>query len=146
MPSNFVIRPVSILTVPADHLVRAARSEGYRFVDRLFDEWQSGSNCFDKEGEVFLGAFASDILIAFGGLNRDPYADNHIARIRHVYVLLEFRRMGIGRQLVATLLLTAKNHYGRVRLRASDGAAADFYEAIGFARTSEANSTHDMII
>ncbi|HKJ63752.1 MAG TPA: GNAT family N-acetyltransferase [Hyphomicrobiales bacterium] len=146
MPSDFVIRPVSMLTVPADHLVKAAQSEGYRFVDRLLDEWQSSSNCFDDEGEAFIGVFASETLMAIGGLNRDPYSNEHVARIRHVYVLPEYRRKGVGRKLAAALLLIAKNHYPRVRLRASDGAAADFYEALGFARTSEADSTHDTII
>lgn len=142
MLNDKVIRSVSILTIPADHLVAAARSEGYRFVDRLFDEWLSGSNCFDDQGEALIGVFSSETLIALGGLNRDPYDTRHVARIRHVYVLPEYRRMGVGRQLVAAILLIAKTHFPRVRLRASDSAAANFYQALGFVRTNEADSTH----
>jgi ribosomal protein S18 acetylase RimI-like enzyme len=145
MPESLSIRPISVLAVSADHLIAAARSEGYRFVDRLFDEWRSGSNCFAGDGEAFLGAFSSGMLIAFGGLNRDPYRNQRVARIRHVYVLPEYRRKGVGRQLVAAILSIGENRYRYVRLRASDGTAANFYKALGFTRTNEVDSTHALI-
>jgi len=69
------------------------------------------------------------------GLNVDPYAsDEHVGRVRHLYVLSAFRRRGVGRQLVERVVRAAHGRFDEVRLRTNDPAAAHLYEALGFRR------------
>lgn len=125
-----------------DELATEARSEGYNFVDRLLFEARSGVNRFDKNGEVFLGAFVTEKLVGCGGVNLDPYSNQEIGRIRHVFVLYEYRRKGVGTALVKCLLLSSKSRFDTIRLRTSDARGDLFYEAIGFSRTTEEAATH----
>jgi hypothetical protein len=67
------MRPVDPVEVKFDALADAARREGYRFVDRLVDDWISGTNRFSEPGEILLGVFDEAELIAVGGLIRDPF-------------------------------------------------------------------------
>ena len=127
-------------------LAKAARTEGYNFVDRLLSESKSGVNRFDEDGEAFLGAFAADKLVGCGGVNLDPYSDDEVGRIRHVFVLCEYRRKGLATALVEALLASSKSRFGTVRLRTSDKRADQFYEAMGFSRTSEEAATHILLI
>lgn len=136
--------------LPSDigSLRQAADSEGFRLVARLVDEWEDGSNRFDRPGEVLVEARLESTLAAVGGLNQDPYLDDpRIARIRHVYVLPEHRGSGIGRLLVGELVDRARAGFDRVRLRAGPADASAFYEAIGFAPTrDEPDCTHDLTL
>jgi GNAT superfamily N-acetyltransferase len=114
---------------------------GFGMVKRLRLAWEDGSNRFDGEGEIFLGAFDDGRLIGVGGLSRDPYLDDaRTGRVRHVYVLKDERRTGIGRRLVGQILDHARTAFDRVRL--STAHAAEFYEALGFAPTDEEGATH----
>ena len=115
-------------------LLHASRMEGLRLVERLVDEYESGANRFDHLGEVLLGAFADGQLIGVGGVNRDPYApDTNTGRLRHLYVLPEWRQRGVGRQLVEALVAQAAPHFALLRLRTTNPLAARFYERLGFA-------------
>jgi hypothetical protein len=38
-------------------LLHEAREEGFRFLDRLQNEWALDANRFDREGEAFFGYF-----------------------------------------------------------------------------------------
>ena len=55
-----------------------ARAEGYRFLDRLASDWQTGANRFGRPGERLLAAEADGMLAAIGGLTvpswRAPFA------------------------------------------------------------------------
>ena len=144
MSQAIAIRPVAPLDHAPDDWREAARAEGYRFVDRLVCDWRSGANRFDGPGETFLGAFDGDRLVAFGGVNRDPYMRGDIGRLRHVYVLPEWRRSGVGRRLVAALTAHAAPRFSRLRLRATDERAARFYERMGFQVVAEPDATHAM--
>ena len=123
-------------------LAAEARAEGYAFMDRLMSEARTGANCFDKVGEVFCGALYKGRLVGCGGVNIDPYADRVVGRLRHIYVLKEFRRMGVATGLVQTLLERSRLYFETIRLRTPDEGAGRFYEAIGFTRTAEEAATH----
>lgn len=107
--------------------------EVFKFLRRLVDDWQSGTNRFDSAGEIFLIAREADKVIGVGGLNIDPYAnDPDIGRIRHVYVANECRRRGIGRTLVERLIDEARGSFRELRLRTNTAAGDAFYCALGF--------------
>ena len=74
-------------------LMKASVDEGYDFIRKLWDEYQSGVNRFNAQGAVLIGVYDGDTLIAIGGVHPDPYLTQAtIGRVRHVYVLPEHRR------------------------------------------------------
>jgi predicted GNAT family acetyltransferase len=82
-------------------------------------------------------------VIAIGGLNQDPFESRGcIGRIRRVYVRPGWRKRGIGRTLVETLVENARARFTSLHLRTDNPAAARLYERIGFTRTDALNSTH----
>jgi GNAT superfamily N-acetyltransferase len=135
------------LPVPGiDELRQEARGEGYDFLDRLVEDWLSGENRFDGSGETFCGGFHCGVLVAVGGLNRDPFlADPEVGRIRRVYVRQAWRNRGVGEALVRSLLNTARKSFRSVRLRAENAGAARLYEHIGFSAIDDPNATHILV-
>ena len=142
-----VIAPVLRLdaTTLAPMLDESAR-EGYRFVQTLLDEYISGVNRFDTPGATLLGVYAGERMIGIGGIHQDPYLKRaDVGRVRHVYVLHDLRRHGIGRQLLDALIDHSRAHFTMLTLRTNTQAAAAFYEAIGFRTDSlPAEATHWM--
>ena len=132
------IEPLHDLTSSSvGELVAESERLGLRLVRRLADEWATGANRFDRPGEILFGASIDRRLVGVCGLNIDPYAgDERVGRLRHLYVLSAFRRMGVGRQLVERVMKAAHGRFDDVRLRTNDAAAARLYEKLGFAATS----------
>jgi len=126
----------------------AAELEKFKAIQRLQDDWAEGFNRFDGPGEAFYAAEINDHLVGVCGLNRDPYVDDaSVARLRRLYVLPRFRRMGIGRQLVLRARQDATKHFGRLRLRTLNPNSAAFFESIGFIRVNGLEAvTHEMRI
>jgi GNAT superfamily N-acetyltransferase len=138
-------RRIEIPASGIEELEAEARPEGYNFLDRLLHDWRSGENRFDQPGEIFLGAFDNDVLIAVGGLNRDPFVgDPSIGRIRRVYVRSAWRNKGVGRALVTALIDHARCHFSGLRLRAENPAAARLYERLGFLPIDDPHATHSL--
>jgi GNAT superfamily N-acetyltransferase len=135
--------PLFELSPGIEELRAEAGAEGFRFVDKLVTEWNLGQNRFAAPGEVLLGAFRASRLVAVGGLNRDPYADQlEIGRLRHLYVERAARRSGIGSALVRQLLERARGVFQSVRLRTDTQEAADFYGYLGFRLVCDRAATH----
>ena len=110
-------------------------------------EWAEGDNRFDRPGEAFLLAREDSIVVGMCGLNVDPFlTDPEVGRLRHLYVLGEHRRRGIGSQLVDGCLTIAQASFRRVRLRTMDPGASAFYESLGFDRTDEPDATHALVL
>jgi len=104
-----LIQKIELPTPGLEELRAEARAEGYNFIDTLVKEWSTGKNHFDQPGEILLGVIERDLLIAVGGLNRDPFlADPTTGRIRRIYVRAAWRNHGIGRLLITTLLQQPK--------------------------------------
>lgn len=138
-------------TLPLDilqPLLVESRTQGFRFLDTLVDEYGNGGNRFDRPGELLLGVYEDNNLVAIGGLNRDPYlSDDTVGRVRHVYVLSERRGQGIGRLLVEKIISEARGRYQLLTLRTYDMPAAAFYEALGFVTQPVIeNVSHHMIL
>ncbi len=137
------MRQVTLLDEEVMPLVMEAESQGHRFMRRLLDDWESGANRFQKAGEFLLSAHIEGRLVAVGGLNNDPYAlIGHVGRLRHVYVLDTARRLGIGTLLVKRIMEDAAESFSTLRLRTKTTEAAEFYERLGFQKTSEQTATH----
>lgn len=119
-----------------------AQGESYAFIETLLRDWEEGANRFDGPGEVLMGHFDRGVIVAVGGVNRDPFADSETGRIRRVYVRPGWRDRGIGGALVSTLLNHARRHFQRVRLRAENDGAARLYERLGFVRIEHPDATH----
>ena len=134
--------------MPSDRLadlVVESQREGFAFVRRLVNEWESGDNRFDRPGEALFAAVADGRVVGVCGLNVDPYLPGgRVGRVRHLYVAAAFRRRGIGAGLVEAVIRTAHGTFDRLRLRTDSEPAARFYESLGFRRTDdEPDGTHD---
>lgn len=112
-------------------LVSDSQQEGFRFLQRLKDEWLSGANRFSAKGEALFGIVEGERLLVVGGINRQS---DDCGRLRRFYVNKDARRMGIGRMLAQHILRFASDHYSRVTLRTDTEAADRFYLAMGFSR------------
>jgi GNAT superfamily N-acetyltransferase len=129
-------------------LLAESHHAGLGFVRRLADEWASGANRFDRPGEALFIARTIDRIVGVGGLNIDPYATTpEVGRVRHLYVLRAYRRLGIGRRLVTEVIRAARGRFDTLRLRTENPEAAAFYEQLGFLRSTGAGDcTHVMTL
>ena len=143
--ANSGLRCTRLRELPADvqPLVTESEQAGLRLVRRLVDEWRDGVNRFDRPGEALFGAWRGERLVGVCGLNVDPYAgDDHVGRVRHLYVLVDARRHGVARALMAETLAAARGRFPTLRLSTSNPAAARLYESLGFRPVTERHCTH----
>ena len=139
------IREIELPTPGIEQLRSDAVGEGFGFVETLIEECCTGANRYDRPGETLLGCFDGDVLVAVGGLNIDPFAnDPDVGRVRRVYVRPAWRNRGIGRAMVAALVEIARGHFRRVRLRAENADAGRLYERMGLEPTTDPDATHAM--
>ena len=129
-------------------LVLESRTEQHRFVDRLVDEYVSGSNRFALPGEALYAAYVGDTMVGVGGLNRDPFViDSDSGRVRHLYVLKEWRGQDVGKVLMQQIVAEACNHFAVLTLRTFSPHAARFYDAIGFETVADVDAvTHRLLL
>jgi GNAT superfamily N-acetyltransferase len=128
-------------------LLLASETEGFTFVRRLVEGYASGHNRFAQPGERLFGAFAAGEMVGVGGLNRDPYwvGETAVGRVRHLYVLPEWRRQGVGQQIMAAIMAHGRGHFQRLMLRTFNPLAATFYLSLGFQATPDAaDATHQL--
>ncbi|MGE4612606.1 MAG: GNAT family N-acetyltransferase [Paracoccaceae bacterium] len=85
-------------------LVSKPEAQGHGFVGRFAARWASGEFLFDKPGEKLLAIRHDHQIIAFGRICFDPYSsDPNAGRLRHLYVLEEWRGRNLGASLVSSL-------------------------------------------
>jgi GNAT superfamily N-acetyltransferase len=126
-----ITRITSLDPVQMEPLVAASQYEGFRFIVRLCDDWDSTRNRFDQPGEAMYGVYIDAGLIGVGGINRQ---DESTGRLRRFYILPAHRRRGWGRALLSHILNHAAGHFRWVVLRTDTAAADCFYRACGFAQ------------
>ncbi|WP_257391692.1 GNAT family N-acetyltransferase [Mesobacillus jeotgali] len=134
---EYEIRQIKkLLDLELDDLVTQSKKEGFRFVERLINDYENGTNTFSNFGEALYGVFSGDgALVAIGGLNNDPFTSKRgIGRLRRFYVLKEYRRNGIGSLLVKRMMEEARNYYRILVLRTDTQQGDDFYASIGFTK------------
>ncbi len=115
-------------------------SEGFKFVDRLMREWESGANRFERPGEALFCCQIDGVVAGICGLNCDPYAaDERVGRVRRLYVFPKYRKQGLGKALLQAVIAEARGRFELLHLRTE--AAAAFFESNGFRPTE---STKDV--
>lgn len=137
----------NLLNFDLENLVKQSKEEGFRFVERLVNDYKNGSNTFNHFGEGIFGVFNEDsVLVAIGGLNKDPFSnEQYIGRLRRFYVSKEYRRNGIGSLLVKRIIYEAKRYYKILVLLTDTEQADKFYTSIGFSKGNlYSNSSHFM--
>jgi len=141
MAVDLSIRRISLDRVDLEPLRKQAAQGGFRFLDRLVEDWASGAVRFDRSGEQLLGAFYDGRLVAVGALSCEPYEPApRTGRLRRFYVSPECRRRGVATALL-TRLLEGADAFDEIRLRTGSPEAAAFYERAGFAPAPLAEAT-----
>jgi len=133
---------------PLAALVEKSHAEGFRFLIRFEQEYLSGQIRFEGPDETLLGAFEGSVLIGMGGLTRDPYTgDPRTGRVRHLYVLPDWRGRGIGRTLITQIERHARAHFDSLVLRTDTPAGVGFYHALGYEQLAvQRTATHRRIL
>lgn len=141
---TIVIRPVEYSEPLFAPLLCDGQAHDGAFLLRLRDRWLSGSERFDRAGEILLGAFEGERLIGVAGISHDPYAPAPgLGRVRHVYVLNQYRGRGAGRSLIGRLIAHARGRFEMLRLSTSGRPPASrLYESLGFVRCDGEKQTH----
>lgn len=128
----------TLSSVDMKPLIAESKTNGIEFVQRFVEEWKAGINQFNRYGEICLIAEEDNQLIGICGLNIDPYEQNTgIARVRHLYVLTEQRRRGIGKKLIKHIVSYAQQNFHQLNLRTTNPEADKFYLALGFERSTD---------
>ena len=120
-------------TVNVSKLIQESEKEGYRFVSRLASEYEDGTHRFSEQGEAIYGAWDEDELVAIGGLFRNPASEaENSARLFRFYTLPEYRRKGVGSELLQAISENAKGHFKEITTKTESAKADSFYRANGF--------------
>ena len=123
-------------------LSRRCSHEGHRMLERFEANWLDGSNRFNQLGEQAFGASLDGNLVALCGRNRDPYDPSPRAgRVRHLYVDVKYRRLGIGRLMIDSVIDGAAEWFDHLNTNCPPEAAA-FYERRGFVPIIADRTTH----
>nr|WP_128854374.1 GNAT family N-acetyltransferase [Bacillus sp. CDB3] len=123
----------NVLKYEINHLVQESKEEGFNFLTKLVNEYETEINTFNKTGECLYGIFQEEMLIGIGGLNKDPYIeDNKIGRLRRFYISKDYRRKGLGKLLLNRLLSHAEKYFQVVVLHTDTKKGDMFYTANGF--------------
>ncbi|CEG26196.1 GNAT family N-acetyltransferase [Bacillus sp. B-jedd] len=143
---NFLVKKIEqLMDIDINVLAKESKEEGFRFVERLVNDYESGMNTFCLPGEALFAVFThAGEPAAIGGLNRDPFsAEKAIGRLRRFYVRQIYRRTWIGSLLLTEILSEAKKHYDTVVLHTDTVEADEFYTSYGFSKgEGYLNSTH----
>ncbi|MBG9545813.1 GNAT family N-acetyltransferase [Cytobacillus firmus] len=140
-----VMQLKSLFHIDLTHLVKESKAEGFRFLERLVNDYENGTNRFNNPGESLYGLFNKEgVLIAIGGLNIDPFSnDEKVGRLRRFYVSNDYRRNGLGRFLLSQIIYDAKNFYKVLVLHTDTEQGDKFYTSLGFSKENNyPNSTH----
>lgn len=122
-------------------LVAESQQQGFRFLYRLQTEFQSGANDFRLPGEGLVAAFEAERLVAIGGVNQQtgmPYT----GRLRRFYVAADYRRQGVGRELLTVIEQVAASYFRELYLFTDTLEAAQFYQRQGYVAVSLPDVSH----
>ena len=133
-PDHFRIERSLELPAQIDVLIQYSECEGFRFLNRLKQDFQSGTNCFDRIGEALFVVYDQhDTLIAIGGVNQDPLAESkRVGRLCRFYIHPDYRDKKIGTYLLMHIEQYVKTYFERLDLFTDTAQAAQFYQSRGY--------------
>jgi GNAT superfamily N-acetyltransferase len=120
-------------------LLSEGEASGFRFLRRLVNDYEDGSNRFDATGEALYCITINQQLAGIGGVNA---FHSRIGRIRRFYILKEYRRHGIGALLLEAIERHAQNHFERLELFTDSEAGSAFYQQCGYIQVNRPNVSH----
>lgn len=142
MTSRILLQPITNgLPEDISALQSDAANEGYRFIERLIDEWETGDVRFDEPDEALLIARCDGTIAGIGGVTIDPF-DQTALRMRRFYIRQSFRRHGIAKKLAAALMEDALKTGRALNVNAGTEAAPPFWERMGFKSAESQHHTH----
>jgi GNAT superfamily N-acetyltransferase len=142
-----IIKIIDLFNVNFSSLIEESKEDGFRFLDRLVNDYKNGTNDFKKPSEALYGVFTDKgILIGICGLNVDPYTtDQKVGRVRRFYVSKDFRRKGIAQILLNKIVTEARKNFDILVLHTDTPEASRFYTSFGFLEKSKyPKTTHFM--
>ena len=140
------LAPLTPESAGFNQLLAESQREGHRMLMRFAENWQAGTNRFDRPGEITLGAWRGELLAGTAGRNVDPYDDNPRAgRVRHLYVAADERRNGVGRHLILAIVSGATEWFDYLNTNAP-ATAFSFYESLGFLPHEVEQVTHRLAL
>lgn len=131
---NTIERVEDLNMIDISHLVKESEAEGYRFLTRLVNDYEEGTNTFDKPGEALFAIQnkAGDV-VAIGGVNQSTFSeDKDVGRLQRFYVLEDARRNGVGSFLLKEIINHSRGTFNEVTVRTESSKADAFYRANGF--------------
>jgi len=135
------IRRLSALPPDIEVLRSEAAADGIRNMGILVADWLSGKDRYDMPGEALFGAFEGGGLIGVGCVKIEPGIT--AMRMRRLYVLRDARRHGIGRLLAQVMIARGFESADLLTCNAVPPGAAEFWDAMGFARVTADGWTHE---
>jgi len=123
-------------------LIVESKTEGFRFVQRLQQGFDDGSNRFDQQGEFLFAVYHYNSVIAIGGINRMIYERKPVGRLRRFYVAREHRNCGTGSLLLNHIESHAFHYFDMLVLYTDTTSAALFYEKNDYIRVDMDNISH----
>ncbi len=138
-----VERVEDLQAIDISQLVKESELEGYRFLSRLVNDFQDGSNRFNKPGEaLFSVQNETGDVVAIGGVNQSPFSDDtHVARLRRFFVLDDARRQGVGSLLLKEIIDHSRGIFNEMTVRTESSKADAFYRSNGFELDNSASET-----
>lgn len=140
--NNFRIEKIVDLPLQLDLLIEISQLEGFHFLHRLKQDFETGENCFNQNGEALFTVFTQkEQLIAIGGLNQHPFHDSEqVGRLRRFYIHPVFRRQCVGHDLLRHAEQYAQVYFHELYLFTDTANAASFYQKMGYEPVDLPNS------
>lgn len=124
-----------------DHFMSEADAEGFNNMSVLRDEWQDGSNRFERPGEILALATINGEPAGIGGITQD-FVDKDWLRMRRFYVRQRYRRLGVGRKIALFVLSYTIPFERQIALYAGGPEAEAFWPTLGFIPIDREHTTH----
>lgn len=124
-----------------DQFLNEAGAEGFDNMSVLRDEWNDGSNRFERPGEILALATIDGELAGIGGVTQD-FVDKDWLRMRRFYVRRPFRRLGVGRKIALFVLSYVRPFERQIALYAGGPEAEAFWPTLGFVPADRQHTTH----
>jgi GNAT superfamily N-acetyltransferase len=124
-----------------DQFLNEAAAEGFNNMSVLRDEWENGSNRFDRPGEILALATINGEMVGIGGITQD-FVDVDWLRMRRFYVRRAYRRFGVGRMIALHVLELARPFNRQICLYAGGPEAEAFWPTLGFVPIDREHTTH----
>lgn len=147
MNEIIILKVKQLDTQKLNRLVEESTGEGFRHIKRLVDDFETGANKFDKDGEALFIAHQGNDVVGVCGLNQDLNVRKEVGRVRRLYVSQRGRRFGIGRMLMDSVIAEARKNYKMLVLKTDNPIADTFYRSIGFmVNIDSENDSHFLLL